>query len=600
MIVLAAFIASACSARVFLAQGASQTAIPKGAANVPVSAAETLMARSRLPLQTASAAPVLDEPDAVCRSCHAQIYDRYERTPMAKGSGVAIDGLDAAELTAKNLTHAASGVTYRVSERDGKAYLAFDRPAGHGRPELEGEHEIDYFVGSGRRGRTFLYQQEGFWFEAPINWYGKKQLWDMAPAYERSQVMPDPLPVDPNCLHCHAGEVQPSTGAARNHFAEGPFRAPGVGCAACHGDPAAHLAGVASGRKAVPGTGPIVNPDKLDAVRRDSACIQCHLEGDAAIYLPGKSLADFHPGDDLSKSVVYFIDRSRANLGQRASSQYEALLRSACKRASGDRITCTTCHDPHSSPSPEERVAFFRAKCLTCHTSPEMATKHYPEQQDCASCHMPTRKTLDISHEQLTDHDIEARPNTGTLVLSDLSQPETSRSAVDLVPVGRVVAGDRELGLAYAQLALHGDRVSGERALRLLQSAERSGSDDVDLHDRLGYLLQVSGSPGAAAEEYLAALRLRPQDTTAAANLAVLDAASGQGSEAVRLLMKVVQEDPSQTAAGLNLAFIECRMDRKAEALQIVQRMLVFNPDSPLAHRLLDRGEYGNQRCSLR
>ena len=60
MIVLAAFIASACSARVFLAQGASQTAIPKGAANVPVSAAETLMARSRLPLQTASAAPVLD------------------------------------------------------------------------------------------------------------------------------------------------------------------------------------------------------------------------------------------------------------------------------------------------------------------------------------------------------------------------------------------------------------------------------------------------------------------------------------------------------------------------------------------------------------
>jgi Flp pilus assembly protein TadD len=147
---------------------------------------------------------------------------------------------------------------------------------------------------------------------------------------------------------------------------------------------------------------------------------------------------------------------------------------------------------------------------------------------------------------------------------------------------------------------LHGDRVSGERALRLLQSAERSGSDDVDLHDRLGYLLQVSGSPGAAAEEYLAALRLRPQDTTAAANLAVLDAASGQGSEAVRLLMKVVQEDPSQTAAGLNLAFIECRMDRKAEALQIVQRMLVFNPDSPLAHRLLDRGEYGDQRCSLR
>ena len=539
---------------------------------------------------------VMANPDAVCRTCHQQIYDRYEKTPMAMGSGLALDGLDDAELSAKNLVHGASGVTYRVSVRGGKAYLDYDRAAGGGRGALEGEHPLEYFIGSGRRGRTFLYQQEGLWFEVPINWYGKKQLWDMAPAYEGAQRMPDPLPVDPNCLHCHTGETQMSTGAARNHYADAPFLAAGVGCAACHGDAKAHLAGVNGGK---PGTGPIVNPNKLDAGRRDDACIQCHLEGDAAIYLPGKSLAAFKPGDDLNKSVIYFIDNSKAQLGRRASSQYEALLRSACKRASGDKLTCTTCHDPHSSPAPEERVAFFRAKCLACHTSEKMAT-HHPEQKDCASCHMPTRTTLDISHEQLTDHDIEAKPKsaeeTTGLVLTDLTRGRPR----ELVPVGSVTAGDRELGLAYAELAQHGDRSSGERALRLLKSAEAKGADDADLHDQLGYLLQVSGDAKAAAGEYLAALKQRPRDTTAAANLAVLDAGTGQGAEAVRLLTQVVQDDPSQTAAGLNLAFLECRMGRKDDALATVQRMLVFNPDSAAARRMVESGRYGGQVCSLR
>jgi hypothetical protein len=36
---------------------------------------------------------VAEAPDAPCRGCHQQIYDRYEQTPMARASGRAIDGL---------------------------------------------------------------------------------------------------------------------------------------------------------------------------------------------------------------------------------------------------------------------------------------------------------------------------------------------------------------------------------------------------------------------------------------------------------------------------------------------------------------------------
>ena len=54
-------------------------------------------------------------PDAVCRKCHQEIYDRYKKTPMAMGSGLALDGLDDEELSAKNLVHGASGITYRIA-----------------------------------------------------------------------------------------------------------------------------------------------------------------------------------------------------------------------------------------------------------------------------------------------------------------------------------------------------------------------------------------------------------------------------------------------------------------------------------------------------
>ena len=232
---------------------------------------------------------------------------------------------------------------------------------------------------------------------------------------------------------------------------------------------------------------------------RDSVCLQCHLEGDAAIYRAGESLAAYRPGEDLARFVVYFVDASRAEDGGRATSQYEALLRSACKRASGDKLTCTTCHDPHGSPTAAERVGFYRGKCLACHTGEKMATEHHPEQQDCAVCHMPTRQTTDVSHEQLTDHDIERVPGKARV--------ERISVRTKLIPVGGVSAGDRELGLAYAQFAERGNQQAGEKALALLRKAEAEGANDAESHVRLGFLEQVSGHPDEAQREYQAAWR---------------------------------------------------------------------------------------------
>jgi hypothetical protein len=50
---------------------------------------------------------------------------------------------------------------------------------------IQGKKELLYFSGTGHRGRTYLFSQDGFVFEAPINWYGQQRLWDMAPAYKK-------------------------------------------------------------------------------------------------------------------------------------------------------------------------------------------------------------------------------------------------------------------------------------------------------------------------------------------------------------------------------------------------------------------------------
>ncbi len=126
---------------------------------------------------------------------------------MARASGAAADGMVSVPA---DFVHKPSGVHYRITESGGHVYLDYDRPENAKSGGLHGQEELHYFVGSGTRGRTFLFQREGYWFETPINWYAKKGIWDMAPNYQRAQEMPLTLPADSGCLSCHASNVQPA------------------------------------------------------------------------------------------------------------------------------------------------------------------------------------------------------------------------------------------------------------------------------------------------------------------------------------------------------------------------------------------------------
>jgi Flp pilus assembly protein TadD len=200
---------------------------------------------------------------------------------------------------------------------------------------------------------------------------------------------------------------------------------------------------------------------------------------------------------------------------------------------------------------------------------------------------MPARNTTDISHAQVTDHDIQRYPSA-----TNVRDDET------LVPVGDFAASDRDFGLAYAQLAQHGNRNAGERALLLLSRAEKAGASDEQLHLNLGFLDQVSGRSNEARTEYTLALQADAYDIPARTNLAVIEAASGRLQDSLRLLDQVVTADPSQTSAGLNLAFLQCSLGHVEEAHRTVSRLQAMDPDSPQLRELLRTGRYGGKVCA--
>lgn len=525
----------------------------------------------------AGPAPQLSKPDAACASCHEDIYERYRQTPMAHASGPAAEGFIPADFV-----HAASGVHYRVTEDDGRVWLNFARDAGTG-GALEGKRELRYFIGSGRRGRTFLFQQEGYWFEAPINWYGKKQLWDMAPNFLDARQMPLTLPVDPGCLRCHASNVAHALPDARNHYADAPFATGGITCEACHGDGSAH---VASGGKT-----PMLKLDELPPERRNSVCLQCHLEGQAVVVREGKRLEDFRAGDDLFDYALFFVYRNGTGSEGRAVSQWEALLKSECMRKSPG-MTCTTCHDPHGSPPPSERVEFYRQRCLQCHNRGKFAQEHHPENRDCTECHMARLPSNDIAHEQVTDHWIRKRVSGERLPLA---------TSGELVTVGGLRTSNRALGLAYAQMAVRGDQSAGERAMDLLRRAERDANgapQDHELHAQLAFLEQVDGQPGTAAREYRQALASDPDDGQAAGDLALVEAGEGHTAEAMRLLGEVFNHDPAQSVAGMNLAILDCSEGKGNAALETLARLIEFDPDNAKAQAFSEEIRTGRHACA--
>jgi hypothetical protein len=450
-----------------------------------------------------------------CAPCHAEIYRQFSATPMAQSSGRV-----AGNVPAGSFRQASSGAEYRINE-SGKVEIA--------KGSHRAERQLEYFIGSGAAGRSYLYSQDGFLFQAPVTWYARQSRWDASPGYDKDRVSRWNRAIEPDCLNCHSSQVR-SSETALNRYATPPFAQSGIGCERCHGPGSEHISGRAK----------MVDPRQLQAKERDSVCAQCHMSGEARVARAGKQLSDYRPRARLSDYVAYFVYDKPAPM--RATSYVEKLSASRCKIASGDALWCGTCHDPHRVPAPAESVAWFRAKCLTCHKPDDCSHS----QGDCAGCHMPKASVIDGGnmeggHGVLTDHSI---PRTVRE-----TQPVPA-SDWRLHGFSSLDTGDRELGLAYAEVAARtGNQNQAAEAIRLLASAPV----DADVALRLASLYQRQGADRLAITLYEKALALRPGSMAALVNLGLYDAAAGKLDAAIALWKQALNLNPCAAEARQNL-----------------------------------------------
>ena len=530
-----------------------------------------LCAAAKLPALAAS--PAAESPyvgNEACAACHDDIYERYSHTAMARTSGPA-----SRNLIEGSFRHESSGVVYRISVEGTKVYLSYERP---GDPGLRGRHELQYYVGSSTRGSTFLFEIDGFLYKSPINYFVQKKGWDMSPEYHSPREM-ELKPAPPACLFCHASRIQPPAPGASNRYGSAPFLQDGVGCERCHGP----------GREHIQGRGVPVNPARLTGERRDSVCIQCHLPGEASVSRPGKTLEMYRPGDLLSDYALTFVYDDAGHGGLGAISQVEALALSHCARRSEGRLACITCHDPHTAVPAPERVAYYRDKCLSCHTR-SFADRHQQGSPDCIGCHMPRGESVEGTHVEVTDHRIRRRASKP--VPGPVASPPRS-----LVPFGTAQAEPRDLGLAYAQVALRGDVRASQEALRLLAEALPRYPTDAEVLIRLGFLYQQLGRNGPAAELYERALRAGSEAPEATTNLGVIYASKGDLRKALALWQGVFERNPGLSEAGVNLAAGLCQAGETARARQTLIEALKYQADFGRARAMLRELESRPERC---
>ena len=450
--------------------------------------------------------------------------------------------------------HARSGVRYRVNQNGFEFRRATDR--------LEGRRRLDFFIGSGAAGRSYLYQKDGFLFQAPVSWFAQPRRWDVSPGFERDERMNLTRPIEKECLRCHAGRLQPVEGA-QNRYQDPPFLEDGVGCERCHGPGAAHAAGARE----------IVNPAKLAPERRDSVCAPCHLTGEERVEKAGRGLETFLPGDVLADFATSFVWAGGGRSALRVTSHYEKLWQSRCRQAGGDRLWCGSCHEVHRPPARAERGVYFRRKCQGCH-----ASVHPEGRAECTSCHMPAGAVIDAAHTVYTDHSIpRLRGARGPA-------PPPDRELVGFWGA----AGPREAGLAYLRIASRQSNAAHfVRAFELLRQAEAAGASDAKVLTQLAFLHDRAGDEASAAGFYERAFAADSAEVDAAVNLGAILLKRGRASDAIRLWEAALRGNAGLEAAGLNLAMTYLRVGNRAAAREALRKVLDYNPDSPQARRLL-------------
>ena len=331
-----------------------------------------------------------------CEKCHADIYAHWKKTPMANVVRDPAQHPDAIipDLATNNVPNAKFrkedvGLVYgsiwkqRYFTKVGDDYF----PEG---AQWDFTHKVwrPYFVAKGTD-----------WWEP---YY---------PPDNRQR------PTGPTCDGCHSVDYNIRT----KQVAEW-----NVGCERCHGPGSEHVAH--------PLRDNILNPAKMDYVRANDTCIQCHSQGQPLSnpiegkyydwpvgYRAGLNLSDFWKLEDNRLGETSFTHFAEGT-AHKNRMQGNDFVQSVMYRRG---ITCFDCHDVHGTENYAQLRKPADKLCLDCHApmslyGPRTATleehthhKAGSTGSQCVACHMPRIET--------TIADVKVRAHTFAFITPEMT-----------------------------------------------------------------------------------------------------------------------------------------------------------------------------------
>ena len=570
---------------------------------------------------------------ASCASCHEELFASYAEHGMANAFYPLTPDRVAERFDGTVVRHAPSGFEYRAFEQDGGFFQEEVRREADGSVTHRLVRPMDFVVGSGSAARTYLYEENGRYYELPLTWYTAREgggKWDLSPGYKEWNGRFDRT-VPSRCMSCHNGISEPV------RFIDDKFDAvaEGIGCERCHGPGSAHVDARLENPDPAPGADPtVVNPAHLSVDLQLDVCQQCHLSGTVTVLREGEGAFSYRPGTPLSahRAIYTTFDEDPETID--VISHVDRMKASACFIGTPS-MTCTTCHDPHEGFQ-QKGPAYFNDTCQSCHEpqplqarmpTPALAASH-GAGSDCFSCHMPRVEAEDAPHASFTDHYIRvvSRP------LAPLPAPEQDEPLAPYFERDRGQDADAQAyrGMAYVIYGRQqGDAEEVSRGAALLQRAlnerpemaeaqfllgfalldqgeyaaaaealEKSVALGGDVPERLNALAQAREAAGAPPEQiaalYRRALDAQPDAANVRVNYGRFLEATGRVEEAARAYATAAREEPALVAAHYNLGTVRLRLGQLADGEEELQEAVRLDPDH--ADALTNLGVLAAQR----
>ncbi len=312
-----------------------------------------------------------------CEKCHAQIFARWQKTPMAN---VVRDPKQHPDAIIPNLA------TNTVAK------FTVD--------------QVAFVYGSIWKQRYFTKVGDDY-FPLGAQWDVGNKKWlpynvPKAGAWWTQFYPPDNMhrPTGPTCDGCHSVGYDVKT----KQVAEW-----NVACERCHGPGSEHVANGVRGN--------IMNPAHMDFVGANDTCISCHSEGRPLVnpvegryfdwpvgYQAGVKLQDYWSldGSTLGETTnFHFADGT----GHKNRMQGNDFVQSVMYRRG---VTCFSCHDTHGTGNNAQLRKPADKLCLDCHgprspNGPAAATleahthhKAGSKGSECIACHMPKIETQGV------------------------------------------------------------------------------------------------------------------------------------------------------------------------------------------------------------